>query len=187
MRYSYIKPRNKTVFTKDLQLLLTFFGVTLFMLFATYGFLLFKDTRYVQDLAEMNQQKEELRAKITKMSEQIATIEKQNLLAEKIFTKNSVLKESITNLFDLVPIRITLSEAKIMQDGLVLYGITPNKDVYNFMLQAPLRSIFHRTYSSFYPEKNGWLRFVSTNYIDQADEAGELEKPEERKGEDSED
>jgi hypothetical protein len=120
MQYSYIKPRSKTVFTKDLQLLFTFFSVTLFMLFATYGFLLFKDARYVQDLVEMNQQKEELRVKITKMSEQIATIEKQNLLAEKIFTKNSVLKESITNLFDLVPSRITLSEAKIIEDGLVL-------------------------------------------------------------------
>lgn len=180
MQYSYIKPRSKTVFTKDLQLLFTFFSVTLFMLFATYGFLLFKDARYVQDLVEMNQQKEELRVKITKMSEQIATIEKQNLLAEKIFTKNSVLKESITNLFDLVPSRITLSEANIMQDGLVLYGITPNKDVYNFMLQAPLRSIFHRTYSSFYPEKNGWLRFVSTNYIDQTDEAAEMQTREQR-------
>lgn len=187
MSYSYIKPRNKTIFTKDVQLLLTFFGVTLFMLFATYGFLLFKDYRYEKDLVEINQQKKELGEKITRMSQEIATIEKQSLLAEKILTKNSVLKESITNLFDLVPSRITLTEANIMQDGLVLYGITPNRDVYNFMLQAPLRSIFHRTYSSFYPEKNGWLRFVSTNYIDQTDEVGELVKPEEREEKDSED
>ena len=74
---------------------------------------------------------------------------------------------SINNLFDLVPSRITLSQAKIMEDGLILYGVTPNKDVYNFMLQAPLRSIFHRSYSSFYPVDNGWFRFVSTNYIDE--------------------
>ena len=69
-------------------------------------------------------------------------------------------------MFDLVPQRITLSEAKLLENGLVLYGITPNKDIYNFMLQAPLRSIFHRTYSSFYPAENGWSRFMSTNYID---------------------
>lgn len=167
MRYSYIKPRRKTIFTKDIQLLLTFFSVTLFMLFSTYAFLLFRDYRFMQEVGDINRQKDELRANILKMSGEIATIEKQSLLAEKIFTKNSVLKDSISNLFDLVPSRITLSEAKIMEDGLILYGITPNKDVYNFMLQAPLRSIFHRTYSSFYPEKNGWLRFVSTNYIDE--------------------
>ena len=82
------------------------------------------------------------------------------------------LKDSIKNLFDLVPQRITLSEAKLLHNGLILYGITPNKDVYNFMLNAPLRSIFHKTYSSFYPAKGGWLRFVSTNYID--DETDEI-------------
>lgn len=167
MRYSYIKPRRKTIFTKDVQLLLTFFSVTLIMLFSTYSFLVFRDYRFTQDVADINEQKNELRANILKMSNEIAAIEKQALLSEKVFTKNSVLKESISNLFDLVPSRITLSEAQIMHNGLVLYGITPNKDVYNFMLQAPLRSIFHRTYSSFYPDKNGWLRFVSTNYIDQ--------------------
>ena len=167
MRYSYIKPREKTVFTKDIQLLFTFFGVTLFMLFSTYAFLLFKDYRFESEIKDIVKQKAELRTNISNMNLQIAAVEKQSLFSEKVFTKNSVLKESINNLFDLVPSRITLSEAKIMQDGLILYGITPNKDVYNFMLQAPLRSIFHRTYSSFYPAQNGWLRFVSTNYIDE--------------------
>lgn len=173
MRYSYIKPRKKTVFTKDIQLIFTFFGVTIFMLFSTYAFLLFKDYRFAHEVEDIAKQKVELRTNITKMNTQISFIEKQSLFAEKIFTKNSVLKESINNLFDLVPSRITLSEAKIMQDGLILYGITPNKDVYNFMLQAPLRSIFHRTYSSFYPADNGWLRFVSTNYIDEEELSSE--------------
>lgn len=167
MRYSYIKAREKTVFTKDIQLLFTFFGVTLFMLFSTYAFLLFKDYRFKSEIKDIAKQKVQLRANISNMNAQISAIEKQSLFSEKVFTKNSVLKESINNLFDLVPSRITLSEAKIMQDGLILYGITPNRDVYNFMLQAPLRSIFHRTYSSFYPAENGWLRFVSTNYIDE--------------------
>lgn len=172
MKYSYIKPRRKTVFTKDIQLLLTFFGVTLFMLFGTYAFLQFRDYRFEQEIVDINNQKNQLRAGILKMSAEIITTEKQSLLAEKVFTKNSVLKDSISNLFDLVPSRITLSEARIMENGLILYGITPNKDVYNFMLQAPLRSIFHRTFSSFYPEENGWLRFVSTNYIDEEEDLG---------------
>ncbi|MDY0122858.1 hypothetical protein [Sulfurimonas sp.] len=172
MRYSYIKAREKTVFTKDIQLLFTFFGVTLFMLFSTYAFLLFKDYRFKSEIDDIAKQKIQLRTNISSMNAQIAVVEKQSLFSEKVFTKNSVLKESINNLFDLVPSRITLSEAKIMQDGLILYGITPNKDVYNFMLQAPLRSIFHRTYSSFYPAQNGWLRFVSTNYIDEEELSG---------------
>ncbi|MCW8895800.1 MAG: hypothetical protein OQK48_04260 [Sulfurimonas sp.] len=167
MKYSYLKPRTKTALTKEIQLLFTFFSVTILMLFITYAFLLFRDYRFEQDRITISQKKEDLRLGISKMNKQIALIEKQSMLSEKVFTKNSVLKDSINNLFDLVPGRITLSQVQIKEDGLVLYGVTPNKDVYNFMLQAPLRSIFHRTYSSFYPADNGWLRFVSTNYIDE--------------------
>ena len=167
MKYSYIKPRTKTALTKDIQLLFTFFSVTIGMLFLTYMFLLFKEYRFEQNRADVLQEERDLRLSIENMKTKITLIEKQNILSERVFTQNSVLKDSIHNLFDLVPGRITLSQAKILEDGLILYGITPNKDVYNFMLQAPLRSIFHRTYSSFYPIENGWYRFVSTNYIDE--------------------
>ena len=170
MKYSYLKSRKKTAFTSDIQLLVVFFSITFFMLVLTYFFLLFKEYRFAQDKKEMNQKKIDLNININAMQEQINFIEKQNTLAEMVHTKNIVLKDSITNLFDLVPQRITLSKASLLEDGLILHGITPNKDVYNFMLQAPLRSIFHRTYSSFYPAKNGWMNFVSTNYIDKEEE-----------------
>jgi len=167
MKYSYITPRKKSAFTAEVQLLVTFFSITLGMLFITYLFLLFKDYSFLSDMDEIAVVQSELNVNIEDMKEQITFIEKENLLAQKVYTQNTVLKDSIANLFDLVPQRITLSEAKLLENGLILYGVTPNKDVYNFMLQAPLRSIFHRTYSSFHPAENGWLRFVSTNYIDE--------------------
>ncbi len=167
MKHSYITPRKKSALTTEIQLLLVFFFIALAMLFVTYLFLLFKDYNFVSDMDDMAVTQTELSISIEQMKEQISFVEKENLLAQKIYTKNTVLKDSIANLFDLVPQRITLSEAKLLENGLILYGVTPNKDIYNFMLQAPLRSIFHRTYSSFYPAKNGWLRFVSTNYIDE--------------------
>lgn len=169
MIYSYIKPRKKTPFTQELQLLITFFSITLIMLFSTYLFLLYKDYTFVQDRQNTIAKRIQLQKDITHMQSQIAYIQKQQEFSEHIFTQNSVLRDSITNLFDLVPERITLSEATLLQNGLILHGITPNKDIYNFMLEAPLRSIFHETYSSFYPAGHGWLRFVSTNYINEDD------------------
>lgn len=168
MKYSYIKPRKKTAFTPEVQIVFTFFAITLAMLFLTYAFLLYKAYTFENEKKEIIEHRKELKANIARMESQINFIEKQKALAEKVFTQNMVLKDSIANLFDLVPQRITLSEAKLLKNGLILYGITPNKDVYNFMLQAPLRSIFHKTYSSFYPAKNGWLMFVSTNYMDES-------------------
>lgn len=165
MKLSYITPRKKSFFTQEMQFLVTFFTITLLMLFSTYAFLLYKNHYFVEEKKSKLQEKAMLERSLKKMKHEIHYIEKQKALSETIYTKNSVLKDSIANLFDLVPLRITLSQAKLLENGLILYGITPNKDIYNFMLQAPLRSIFNETYSSFYPAKNGWLRFVSTNYI----------------------
>ena len=167
MKYSYITPRKKSIFTQEVQLLLSFFTITLVMLLLTYSFLLYKNYSFTKEKQALITEKAQLQDSLALMQKNIAYIEKQKMLSETVYTKNIVLKDSIANLFDLVPLRITLSEAQLLKNGLILYGITPNKDVYNFMLQAPLRSIFHRTYSSFYPAKNGWYRFVSTNYIDE--------------------
>jgi len=174
MKYSYIKPRKKTPFTPDVQLIVTFFSMAVLMLLLTYAFLLFKDYSFVNERKTLMQNRISLEKSIESMDKKIAYIKKQKALSEKIFTQNMVLKDSIANLFDLVPQRITLSRADLLQNGLILYGVTPSKDIYNFMLQAPLRSIFQKTYTSFYPLHNGWLRFVSTNYINE-DEGKELD------------
>jgi len=167
MIYSYIKPRKKSALSQEIQLMLTFFAITIVMLLLTYLFLVYKDYTFTKDLKNIAVSQSSLEVSLANMKKEIAYIEKQKEFSERIYTKNSVLKDSISNLFDLVPQRITLSEAILLENGLILYGITPNKDIYNFMLQAPLRSIFHRTYSSFYPAQNGWYRFVSTNYVDE--------------------
>jgi len=167
MKYSYIKPRKKSVFTLEVKLLSTFFSISFFMLLLTYTFLLYKDYSFAKNLTNIQTLDKELHSSLQVMKEQIIYIEKEKNLAQSIQTENAVLKDSITNLFDLVPERITLSTAILDEKSLILKGITPNKDVYNFMLQAPLRSIFHQTYSSFYPAGNGWMYFVSTNYTDE--------------------
>lgn len=166
MRYSYIKPRKKSILTKEALLIITFFSIAFFMLFGTYAFLLFKEYHFKKELQKIYDKKSELQVSISKMKNSIAFIEKESSLANRVYTTNSILKESIANLFDLVPDRITLSKAEILKNGLILYGITPNKDVYAYMLEAPLRSIFAKTHTSFYQLPNGWLRFVSTNYLD---------------------
>ena len=167
MRHSFIKPRSKSVVTAQLKLVLFFFGVSIFMLLSTYGFLYYKSSDFVQKRADAKEEIRNFHSSLKSFDEQIAFIERETMQAEQIVTSNTVLKESIENLFDLVPDRITLSKADLDKNSLILYGITPSKDVYEFMLHAPLRSIFHRTYSSFYPLDNGWYRFVSTNYLDE--------------------
>lgn len=165
--YSFTKPRKKQLLSAEFRLMLLFFSITLFMLFGTYMILLYKNYDFSSKTAHYKRQQMQLQQEINTMKSEIEHIQKQSYKAEEVFTSNAVLKESIKNLFDLVPDRITLSKADMDANSLILYGITPNKEVYEFMLHAPLRSIFHRTYSDFYPLKNGWYRFVSSNYLDE--------------------
>lgn len=167
MRHSFIAPRPKRFLTPEFRLVLFFFATTLAMLAGTYAFLSYQSWSFTQQREASSAHIEKMRSEIADFESKIAFIERERQLGEEIFTANTVLKESIKNLFDLVPERITLSRAELDKNALILYGVTPTKDIYEFMLHAPLRSIFHRSYSSFYPLENGWLRFVSTNYLDE--------------------
>jgi len=164
--YNFIEPRKKQLLSPELKLLFIFFSMTLFLLFSTSIFLLYKNYDFKSKSSEYIVEKNMLHSAVEDMNKQIETIQLQSYQAEEVYTSNVVLKESIKNLFDLVPDRITLSKADMDTNSLILHGVTPNKEVYEFMLHAPLRSIFHRTYSNFYPLRNGWYRFVSSNYLD---------------------
>ncbi len=172
MKHSFIAPRPKKLISGELRLVLFFFIVTIAMLVGTYLFLYYKVYDFANECQEIEQKEKELNRSIIRMEKEIKTIDQEVKIAEQIMTDNTVLKESIRNLFDLVPDDIILDRAELDASSLILYGVTPNKDTYEYMLHAPLRSIFHRTYTSFYPVENGWYRFVSTNYLD--DETEEL-------------
>lgn len=166
MNYSFIPPRKKRLISGELRLVLFFFTVTIAMVVGTYIFLEYKIYDFVNERKNVAIEEKSIKFSIEQMEEQIKTIDREAKIVEQVTTDNTVMKESIRNLFDLVPDDITLSRAELEEKSLILYGTTPNKDTYEYMLHAPLRSIFNRTYTSFYPIENGWYRFVSSNYLD---------------------
>ena len=166
MRYSFIKPREKSLIASEFKLLFFFFGITMGMLLISYSFLKIRTMLYENNIEQLLTKADTLRNGIVTMHGEIAFIDVEKLHSEDVYTSNIVLKESIHNLFDLVPEKITLSKAFLKEDELVLHGMTPTKDVYEFLLLAPLRSIFHRSYTSYYAMPNGWYSFVSKNYLD---------------------
>ena len=166
MKYSLITPRRKKIISGDLQLALFFFMVSIAMVAGTYMFLSYKTYAFKAQHEGIGKKIEKLDEQRHALEKNIETIEVEVKTHDSITTENTVMKESIRNLFDLVPDKITLTSAQLGEKSLVLSGITPSKDMYEFLLHAPLRSIFHRTYTSYYPAQNGWYRFTSTNYLD---------------------
>ena len=167
--YSFTPARIKYFLSQEIRLVLFFFTMTLFVLFSTYFILLYKTNSFTQKKQVYTKSAYDLNVSIVKQSHAVEYIYAQAALSENIYTKNSIVKDSIHNLFDLVPDKIVLSSVELGRYSLIMYGRTPTKDMYNFRLHAPLRSLFHESYSSFYPAKNGWYFFVSKNYLHKDD------------------
>lgn len=163
MGYSFIRPNPKPKIDSDSRILIIFLLVTVLLILAFTAFLWFRGDRMHKEILQMQRQERSMRAKIDRENAQITRIRRLVQKYETIQTNNTLLKESIRNLFDLVPDQITLTRAVLDRNGLALYGVTPSKDVYNYLLAAPLKSVFKKSVTTFYPLKNGWYRFVSIN------------------------
>jgi len=173
MRTSFIIPRKKYLFSMFSKIwiifiLLTIVSITIFNFFVIYKTSDFKTSA----LSEMNK-KIRLEKQIDLVDEKIGFILRQKAIAEEIYANNTILKDSMKNLFDLVPDQITLSKVIMAEDSLIIYGTTPTKDTYNFLLSAPLKSIFHTSNTIFYLKDDGWYSFVSTNKIINPDKLGD--------------
>lgn len=149
------------IFIASIFIFLNFFN--LFVIYKNYNF---KDSTKT-----LNSQRIMLEKKIDSIDQKIGFILRQKSFAEEIYANNIILRDSIKNLFDLVPDQITLSRVIMEKDSLIIYGITPTKDIFNFLLATPLKSIFHTSNTMFYLTDKGWYNFVSTNRIINSEEA----------------
>ena len=163
MRYSFIRPKPKHSIDSDTKIILVFLIVTIILTIGFAIFIMLKKNNFVDDTELMRKDIAKFQNENRVYKSEIKRIELLVQKFESVQTRNTLLKESIQNLFDLVPDQITLTKAILNKDGLILYGVTPSKDVYNYLLQAPLKSVFHRNDTTFYPLENGWYRFVSIN------------------------
>jgi len=165
MKMSFIKPRKKYFFTLFTKVWMVFI-VSIFVILNLFnGFVMYKNSDYKTTAVQIKNERLKLENKITNIDNKIGFILRQKAVAEEIYANNTILKDSIKNLFDLVPDQITLHKVIMDKNSLIIYGETPTKDTYNFLLEAPLKSIFHTTNTIFYLTKKGWYNFVSTNKI----------------------
>ncbi len=170
MKYSFIKPRKKEILDSISKMWIGFIVFVVFFLFVFDALIKYKidtlDTKREQNLVKIKNFKK----KIKNFQKEILFLNKQKSIAEDIYASNTILKNSIKNLFDLVPDQITLKKVDMKKDSLTLYGVTPSKDIFNFLLGSPLKSIFQSSNTIFYLNRNGWYRFVSINKIVDKDE-----------------
>ncbi|ARU47718.1 hypothetical protein FA592_09760 [Sulfurospirillum diekertiae] len=165
MRLSFIAPRAKPFFSLFSKMWLVFISLmSCFMIIFNF-YIVIEMSSFKHGVVDLTKEREMLEKKIDEDDESIGLILRQKAISEEIFSNNTLLKESMKNLFDLVPDQITLNKVQMERNSLILYGVSPTQDTFNFLLAAPLKSIFHTSNTTFYLTKEGWYNFVSINKI----------------------
>ena len=163
--YSFTTPKPKPLIKEDTKLWLVFIVISVVLYISFALFLEIKTVLYNKDIESFNREIIILKQKIVKIDSQKEFIYRQKTLYEDIMVKNSLMKDSIKNLLDLIPDPVTLSSISFDKNKLIIYGITPTQDIYNMLMLPPLESIFTETKTYFYQMSNGWYKFKSENYL----------------------
>ena len=104
---------------------------------------------------------DEYNRRIAIIKEHIKNLNEQQDEIESILATNQALKRSLQNIYDIVPDTVTLDFVKLDKNSLEIRGQTPSKEAFTLLMEAPLKSIFTKTKTTFYQLPNGWLNFSS--------------------------
>lgn len=161
MNLSFIAPRPKYIFPKISKIWVLYIFLSMMIVFgflALVKYQIFLSQQRIQDYR--NKQ-------VFYQSETIKTRAYQDRilyeidLAKSRQLHNSIVKDALINLFNIIPDQITISDIEAGNNFLKLKGLTPSKEVFRFLLQDPLKAIFGKSTVSFYALSNGWYHFVS--------------------------
>ena len=175
--YSYKVPRKKPLLSRDSLLWIIFVGVVSVVLIGFGLYLYIKSSTYAEELAEVKASNNILSQSVIGYEKEIKIFKMQELLDKEIKSSNQLLKNSIKNLFDLVPDQIVLTKVVMQKESLDLEGTTPTKDTYRLLLEPPLKSIFNSSKVNFkFNAYIGKYEFKSLNTISNEAEGHHGEK-----------
>lgn len=177
MTYSFIKPQIKPLISLFTKIWVLFFTLCMGIIFSIYSF---ANTKLLVMNTQIAAKKEEIAAfqeGIRQNDSLFDLLTQRKDLSLQIIGEhgsNAQIEKVIKNLFGFVieSGSIRLEHMYMNEDTLELKGITPTKELFALLIQTPLKSIFDECTVSFYPLKNGWFKFTSTNKSAREDNYG---------------
>jgi hypothetical protein len=167
MKYSFTASRPKHLVQYDTRIWITFITIMTTMMLG-FSYLLNNDYQNSETLIKNNDNAEKLSiANTEQITEDIRLINLKDSIYNDIKINNSIFHDSIKNLLDLVPNQIVLHSLQLSEDKLIIKGYTPTKEIYNYLFDVPLKSIFDSSKTTFYMLGNGKYSFLSINTFEQ--------------------
>jgi len=171
--HSFLKASPKSLFDMMTSIWMIFTLLAVIVLLIFSFIISIKTSDYRERIVSLKDEKASMHLNITKQDEAADIIMLKSKQAQSVSISNTMLNDSIRNFFDLVPEQITLNKVELSENGMTLYGVTPTKDAYNFLLLSPLKSIFNINKTMFFLNEKGWYNFVSKNMTENNEEKGQ--------------
>ena len=161
LTYSFIKPKLKPILSLFSLIWISLIGfISVVCLIVNFSIKILSYN--LKEATNENQVSyDEYNRKITIIKEHIKNLSEQQDEIESILATNQALKRSLQNIYDIVPDTVTLDFVKLDKNSLEIRGQTPSKEAFTLLMEAPLKSIFTKTKTTFYQLPNGWLNFTS--------------------------
>ncbi|MCX2717174.1 hypothetical protein OQH61_05425 [Helicobacter sp. MIT 21-1697] len=163
MAYSFIRPKPKSIFKRYTKI---WFVYSILAVVCIYGFAKVLEKQIVAKINEQTHIEENIqniKLKTIVIKDYIERLDYEITMGENIQTQNKMLKDGLSNLLKLIPDQITAKSIELNYNSLVMKGLTPSKEVYKFLLEAPLRAVFTQVRVEFYPLVSGWFNFVAVS------------------------
>ena len=161
LTYSFIKPKLKPILSLFSLIWISLIGfISVVCLIVNFSIKILSYN--LKEATNENQASyDEYNRRIAIIKEHIKNLNEQQDEIESILATNQALKRSLQNIYDIVPDTVTLDFVKLDKNSLEIRGQTPSKEAFTLLMEAPLKSIFTKTKTTFYQLPNGWLNFSS--------------------------
>ena len=159
--YSFIQPKLKPILSLFSLIWISLIGfISVVCLIVNFSIKILSYN--LKEATNANQVSyDEYNRRIAIIKEHIKNLSEQQDEIESILATNQALKRSLQNIYDIVPDTVTLDFVKLGKNSLEIRGQTPSKEAFTLLMEAPLKSIFTKTKTTFYQLPNGWLNFSS--------------------------
>lgn len=166
MKYSFTQPLPKSIISHLTKIWIFYIALSVGVIYA-YGIYLNYQIKTVKSLAQMssvdiNAQDEFINLTNENMRQMQYEIDLDTINK----TYNNDVNIALSKLFEIIPDQITINYIQLQENALTLKGITPTREAYAFLLEAPLKSTFSKSRADFFALPNGWYNFTSISTVD---------------------
>ena len=165
MKYSFTPPLQKSIISHLTKIWIFYILLSLGLIYGYGVYLQLQITAIKAHTQQSGGDITEHDAFINTTNENVRNLQYEINLDSTNQSYNNDVIVAVEKLFDIIPDQITINHIMLEESKLTIKGITPTREAYAFLMEAPLRATFTKTRADFFALPNGWFNFTSISTV----------------------